>query len=161
MDTDADVSSEDHVTAVEATLRDAGLKSLSINQPDTDEDGGENSRHREALGQLNTLWNGDSVLHTAAASGSSSLIPILMLYGATPTIKNHSGHTPYLVAQNKEVRDSFRRFMAEYPGVYDYEGAYIPSPLTEEMERERSRKEAEKRKEKKRARRQKEKVCKN
>ena len=36
---------------------------------------------------LNGMWNGETVLHVAAASGKSSLIPILLLHGANPTIK--------------------------------------------------------------------------
>ena len=152
---DADVSTEDHVTVIKEVLEGAGLSCFPI-QPPAECDGG--SGQTEHLELLNSVWNGDTVLHTAAAHGHSSLIPILMLYGADPAIKNHAGHTPYLVAKNKEVRDSFRRFMAEYPAAYSYERAYIPSPLTQEMEHERSRKEAEKRKEKKKARKKRGKV---
>ena len=36
---------------------------------------------------LNEVWNGETVLHIAAASGNASLIPILLLHGADPTIK--------------------------------------------------------------------------
>ena len=36
---------------------------------------------------LNEVWNGETVLHVAAASGNASLIPILLLHGANPTIK--------------------------------------------------------------------------
>ncbi len=36
---------------------------------------------------LNEVWNGETVLHVAAASGNASLIPILLLHGADPTIK--------------------------------------------------------------------------
>lgn len=107
---------------------------------------------------LNVTWNGDTVLHTAAASGCSNLIPILMLYGCDPTIKNQYGHTPYLVSKTKDVRDSFRRFMAQYPTAYDFDSTHIPSPLTEDMERERNRKEAERKKERKKAKKQREKV---
>ena len=101
------------------------------------------------LEQLNSLWNRDTILHMAAANGCSDLIPILMLYGADPSIRNHSGHTSYLVSKTKDVRDSFRRFMAQHPSGYDYDSALIPSPLTEEMERERAQKQAEKKKKKK------------
>lgn len=55
------------------------------------------------------------------------------------------------------MRDSFRRFMAQHPLAHDYTAAQIPSPLTEEMERERRDKLAEKRREKKRAKKKKEK----
>lgn len=36
---------------------------------------------------LNDVWNGETVLHVAAAGGKSSLIPILLLHGANPAIK--------------------------------------------------------------------------
>lgn len=36
---------------------------------------------------LNEVWNGETVLHVAAACGTASLIPILLLHGADPTIK--------------------------------------------------------------------------
>lgn len=141
---------EDHVTGVESILVDMGLKPLS--SPASD------SQLGPVLELLNTTWNGDTLLHVAAANGCSSLIPILMLYGADPVIRNQSGHTPYLVAVNKEVRDSFRRFMALHPMAYDYERAHVPSPLTPEMEAQRNKKEAEKRKEKKKARKQRKEV---
>lgn len=111
-----------------------------------------------SLKLLNTLWNGATLLHTAAAKGCASLIPVLMLHGADPAVKNASGQTPYLVAKNKDVRDAFRRFMAEFPKGYDYEHAHVPSPLTPHMEKERRQKEAEKRKEKKKAKKQREQV---
>ncbi len=114
--------------------------------------------HKVSLRHLNSTWNGDTLLHTAASRGLAKLIPILMLYGANPSIKNRSGHTPYSVSPNKEVRDTFRRFMAHYPKAYDYDSAHVPSPLTEDMERERNRKEAERKREKKKARKQREKV---
>lgn len=105
--------------------------------------------NEESLRHLNTTWNGDTVLHVAALNGHLSLIPILMEHGADPTVRSKSGHTPYAVSKNKATRDVFRRFMAAHPSSWDYSAAQIPSPLTEEMERERSKKEAEKRKEKK------------
>ena len=36
---------------------------------------------------LNEVWNGETVLHVAAAGGKASLIPILLLHGADPAIK--------------------------------------------------------------------------
>ena len=54
--------------------------------------------------------------------------------------RDSTGHVPYLVAKEKAVRDCFRRFMAQRPKAYDYTAAQIPSPLTEEMERERREK---------------------
>ena len=45
-----------------------------------------------------------------------------------------------MVAKEKSVRDCYRRFMAQHPLAYDYTAAQIPSPLTEDMERERREK---------------------
>ena len=135
-------------------LEGVGLTRLTLQPPTECSD----SQQTEHLHMLNSIWNGDTVLHTASSRGCANLIPILMLYGADPVVKNDAGHTPYLIARGKEVRDSFRRFMAEYPEAYNYERAHVPTPLTQDMERERSRKEAEKRKEKKKARKQREKV---
>ena len=148
---DSDVP--DHVTTVTDILKGVGLTPIGEVSPEQDDKTG------EILKQFNLEWNGDTVLHIASAKGRPSLIPILLLYGADPTTKNHAGHAPYLVAANKEVRDSFRRFMAAYPEGYDYVRAHVPSPLTEDMERGRARKEAEKRKEKKKSRRLRDKVC--
>ena len=73
--------------------------------------------------------------------------------------RNGAGHPAYVVAKDKAVRDAFRRFMAQHPSSYDYSAAKIPSPLTEEMERERKEKMAEKKKALKKARKQREKVA--
>lgn len=72
--------------------------------------------------------------------------------------RNGAGHTAYVVAKDKNVRDAFRRFMAQHPTSYDYTAAKVPSPLTEEMERERKEKMAEKKRAQKRAKKQREKV---
>ena len=45
------------------------------------------SSKEEPFNVLNEVWNGDTALHIAAASGNTSLIPILLLHGANPTIK--------------------------------------------------------------------------
>lgn len=72
--------------------------------------------------------------------------------------RNGAGHVAYAVAKEKAVRDAFRRFMAQHPSSYDYGAAKVPSPLTEEMERERKEKLAEKKKALKKAKKQREKV---
>ena len=71
---------------------------------------------------------------------------------------NVAGHAAYTVARDKAVRDAFRRFMAQHPTCYDYAAAKVPSPLTEEMERERKEKMAEKKRVLKKAKKQREKV---
>lgn len=107
---------------------------------------------------LNTLFEGRTVLHTAAAAGNVSVVTTLLLHGAGPVVKDLTGKTPYLVSKDKPVRDAFRRFMASHPAMYDYDSAHIPSALTEEMERERREKINEKKKAQKKARKQREKV---
>ena len=72
--------------------------------------------------------------------------------------RNGAGQVAYVVAKDKAVRDAFRRFMAQHPSSYDYGAAKVPSPLTEEMERERKEKLAEKKKALKKAKKQREKV---
>jgi len=125
-------------------LTDAGLEQCTSREKPRD-----SSSEEESLKLLNATWNGTTILHAAAEHAHTSLIPVLMEYGADPAIKNDEGHTPYTVSKNKTTRDAFRRFMAAHPSLWDYLAAQIPSPLTEEMERDRSKKEAEKRKERK------------
>ena len=45
-----------------------------------------------------------------------------------------------MVAKEKSVRDSYRRFMGRQPHAWDYVVAQVPSPLTEDMERQRREK---------------------
>ena len=54
--------------------------------------------------------------------------------------RDTSGRVPYVVAMEKAVRDCYRRFMASQPQLWDYTAAQVPSPLTENMERERREK---------------------
>ena len=111
-------------------------------------------------GTLNALWNGSTILHTAAATGCARQVTLLLLFGADPSIKNQLGRTPYSVSKDRIVRDAFRRFMALHPAAYDYNLAQIPSPLTEDMEKERKEKTNEKKKAQKKARKQRERVIK-
>jgi ankyrin repeat protein len=54
----------------------------AVSQEEEDEETPANLRNT-----LNEVWNGETVLHVAAASGNASLIPILLLHGADPAIK--------------------------------------------------------------------------
>lgn len=110
------------------------------------------------LDMLNSLWGGSTLLHVAAATGNVAIVSSLLLHGADPVVKDVSGKSPYLVSKDKPARDSFRRFMASHPSAYDYDSAHIPSPLTQDMEKERREKTNEKKKAQKKARKQREKV---
>lgn len=66
---------------------------------------------------------------------------------------NKKSQTPYNIAANKETRNVFRRFVADFPDRYDYSKSQIAGPLTNDMEQ----KMAEKRREQRKARREKEK----
>ena len=54
--------------------------------------------------------------------------------------RDSSGHVPYVVTKEKSVRDCYRRFMGQWPDIYDYTTSQIPSPLTNDMERQRREK---------------------
>lgn len=79
----------------------------------------------------------------------------LMDLGCDPSLSDASGRVPYMVASDKETRATFRRFMGANPERYDYVKAVIPSPLTEEIEKQKAEKLAEKRKLQKQARKEK------
>jgi hypothetical protein len=44
----------------------------------------------------------------------------LLEAGCDPSVKNKKSQTPYVVSANKETRNIFRRFWADFPGKYDY-----------------------------------------
>jgi len=44
----------------------------------------------------------------------------LMEAGCDPSVTNKKSQTPYNVAANKETRNVFRRFLADFPDRYDY-----------------------------------------
>ncbi|CAN4125805.1 unnamed protein product [Withania somnifera] len=69
-------------------------------------------------------------LHEAAKSGDSE--------------KTRERRTPYMVATEKEVRNTFRRFMASNLDKWDWHAAKVPSALTKEMEETQAAKQAEK-----------------
>jgi hypothetical protein len=45
--------------------------------------------------------------------------------GCDPCIKNKKSQTPYVVSANKETRNVFRRFLADFPDKYDYSKVQI------------------------------------
>ena len=85
-----------------------------------------------------------SPLHKAAKAASASKVRELLEDGADPCALDGSGRTPFQLADDKETRNVFRRFMAEHPDRWDYQASQIPSALTPEMEGAQEAKKAEK-----------------
>ncbi|KAG4186258.1 hypothetical protein ERO13_A08G031700v2 [Gossypium hirsutum] len=83
-------------------------------------------------------------LHEAAQSGDGQKVLELLEQGLDPCIKDQRGRTPYMLANEKEVRNTFRRFMASNLEKWDWNAAKVPSALTKEMEESQAAKQAEK-----------------
>ncbi|RYR21016.1 hypothetical protein Ahy_B03g066259 [Arachis hypogaea] len=83
-------------------------------------------------------------LHQAAKSGDAHNVMELLEQGLDPCIKDERARTPYMLANEKEVRNIFRRFMASNPDKWDWHAAKVPSALTKEMEESQAAKQAEK-----------------
>ncbi|KAK2415037.1 cytoplasmic 60S subunit biogenesis factor REI1 protein [Trifolium repens] len=83
-------------------------------------------------------------LHQAAQSGDSEKVMELLEQGLDPCIKDERGRTPYMLAPDKEVRNTFRRFMASNLDKWDWNAAKVPSALTKELEESQAAKQAEK-----------------
>ncbi|CAH8336766.1 unnamed protein product [Eruca vesicaria subsp. sativa] len=112
----------------------------------------ETSSTRIILGEPNVIEEdlGDVVtgtstpLHEAAKSGDCERVGKLLEEGMDPCAKDERGRTPYLLANEKEVRNVFRRFMASNLEKWNWHDAKVPSPLTSEMEESQAAKQAEK-----------------
>lgn len=83
-------------------------------------------------------------LHEAAKCGDSEKVLELLEQGMDPCLKDERGRTPYVLATEKEVRNTFRRFMASNVDKWDWHAAKVPSALTKEMEETQAAKQAEK-----------------
>eukprot|EP00879_Flechtneria_rotunda_P003141 GHRR01003363.1.p1 GENE.GHRR01003363.1~~GHRR01003363.1.p1 ORF type:complete len:736 (+),score=308.17 GHRR01003363.1:278-2485(+) len=81
----------------------------------------------------------------ASKAGDAARVARLLASGHDPCVKDAKGRSPYRAAANKEVRDAFRRFMAQEPNAWDYSSSDIPSPLTDELEEAQQSRKAEKR----------------
>lgn len=101
-----------------------------------------------------------TLLHVSSLYGQADVVWLLMEHGADPGVRDGGGKTPYAVAGNKPTRDTFRKFMAVYPDLYDYSTSQIPSPLTAEMEASRKEKQAERNRIKKKQKKLKDKASK-
>ncbi|KAJ9535320.1 hypothetical protein OSB04_un001572 [Centaurea solstitialis] len=73
-------------------------------------------------------------LHEAAKAGNADKVLELLEQGLDPCVVDERGRTPYRLAEGKEVRNAFRRFMALNVDKWDWRAAKVPSPLTKEME---------------------------
>ncbi|KAK4802658.1 hypothetical protein SAY86_000861 [Trapa natans] len=85
-----------------------------------------------------------TALHEASVSGNAALVLELLEKGLDPCVKDERGRTPYMLSNEKEVRNTFRRFMALNLEKWDWNAANVPSALTKEMEESHAAKQAEK-----------------
>ncbi|KAL5213799.1 hypothetical protein ABZP36_002951 [Zizania latifolia] len=100
------------------------------------------NKHEETSIPLSN--NETTPLHEAAKSGNAQQTLELLEQGLDPCIKDARGKTPYMLALDKEVRNTFRRFMALNLDKWDWHAADVPSALTKEMEESQTAKQAEK-----------------
>lgn len=82
-----------------------------------------------------------TLLHEAARSNNAQKILELLEQGLDPCIKDERGRTPYILATEKEVRNTFRRYMASNLDKWDWNAAKVPSALTKEMEESQNAKQ--------------------
>lgn len=91
--------------------------------------------------------SGSTLLHLTCSLSFSDCIWILLLNGADPTIEDYEfKKVPYLMCKSQNLKDIFRKFMCEYPLLYDYDAAKIPSGQALTKELEKRNKEREKKK---------------
>uniref|UniRef100_A0A251SYA9 Putative zinc finger, C2H2, Ankyrin repeat-containing domain protein n=1 Tax=Helianthus annuus TaxID=4232 RepID=A0A251SYA9_HELAN len=83
-------------------------------------------------------------LHEAAKAGNAEKVLELLEQGSDPCVIDERGRTAYRLAAGKEVRNTFRHFMALNPDTWDWQAAKVPSPLTKEMEESQNVKQANK-----------------
>ncbi|XP_008482411.2 ankyrin repeat and zinc finger domain-containing protein 1-like [Diaphorina citri] len=74
----------------------------------------------------------NTLLHLAAKNGHKNNIRLLLSLDASPCHKDFMSRTAYDLAPNRDSRNIFRRYMAEYPDQFDYSKSHIPSPLTDD-----------------------------
>lgn len=83
-------------------------------------------------------------LHEASKLGNVEKVLELLEQGLDPCAKDERGRTPYMVTNEKEVRNTFRRYMALNLDQWDWHAANVPSALTKELEEAQAAKQAEK-----------------
>ncbi|KAI8362801.1 hypothetical protein BD560DRAFT_484020 [Blakeslea trispora] len=96
------------------------------------------------------LYHYPTLLHMVASQGGkeegAQLIKALLTnYDADPTLVSGAGKTAYEVCKDKEARNAFRRCMYDLPEKWAWlEKARVPSPLSEQQEKEQLAKERKK-----------------
>lgn len=98
----------------------------------------EPNRIEEDLGDVTGT---STPLHEAAKSGDCERVLELLEEGLDPCAKDERGRTPYMLANEKEARNTFRRFMASNLEKWNWHDAKVPSPLTKEMEESQAAKQ--------------------
>ena len=101
-----------------------------------------------------------SALHLAARHGHKNIVWTLLMHGADPSLRDKQKKVPFMVAETKDTRNMFRKFMGEFPDRYDYKTAQIPAPASKEEEEEKLRRQKEKKKAQRAAKQEKEKQAK-
>jgi hypothetical protein len=82
-------------------------------------------------------------LHEAAQFGNAYKVLELLEQGLDPCCEDERGRTPYMLASEKEVRNTFRRFMASNLDKWDWQAANVPSALTKEIEESQAAKQVD------------------
>ncbi|KAI8356573.1 hypothetical protein EDC96DRAFT_515462 [Choanephora cucurbitarum] len=96
------------------------------------------------------LYHFPTLLHLVAGQGGGQegaqlISALLTQYDADPTFVSGAGKTAYEVCKDKEARNAFRRCMHDLPEKWAWlEKARVPSPLSEQQEKEQMAKEKKK-----------------
>lgn len=127
------------------------LSTISINSPESSKVGTEDNLERRVATEAcssnkksddmpisseseHEFIGSSTPLHEAAKSGDCHKVLELLEQGLDPCIIDERGRTPYMLTTEKEVRNTFRRFMASNLDKWDWHAAKVPSALTKEME---------------------------
>ncbi|XP_042206876.1 ankyrin repeat and zinc finger domain-containing protein 1-like isoform X2 [Homarus americanus] len=109
----------------------------------------ESIAHTEIPSNLSAITLGRkerTMLHLAAENGHKDIVWWLLERGCDPSVADTDRVVPYDTSYDKETRNQFRRFMADYPDKYDYKKARVPSPLAPDQEAQQAEKLAQRRK---------------
>ena len=134
------------------------LSTISINSPESSKVGTEDNLERRVATEAcssnkksddmpisseseHEFTGSSTPLHEAAKSGDCHKVLELLEQGLDPCIIDERGRTPYMLATEKEVRNTFRRFMASNLDKWDWHAARVPSALTKEMEESQAAKQ--------------------